>query len=149
VPTIEESVSINVPPAKVFAFMSNANNAVVYDSSITRSQQEGEGELAVGTRWRGASKVLGREFDWVAECTELEQDRRFASTSVEGKLPFAIRTDFVPEGEGTRLTYTLTADSGLGGVFGKLAEPLVVKAQTRTVRANLATIKELLENDAV
>ena len=145
-PTIEETVSIDVPPAKVFAFMTDAGNAVVYDSSITRAQQEGEGELAVGTRWKGASKVLGREFEWVAECTELEQDRRFASKSVEGRLPFSISTDYAPEGEGTRLTYTLSADSGLGGVFGKLAEPLVVKAQTRTVRANLATVKELLEN---
>ena len=148
-PTIEESVSINVPPAKVFAFMADGNNAVVYDSSVTRSQQQGEGEPSVGTRWKGASKVLGREFEWVSECTELEQDRLLALKSVEGKLPFSIRTDFVPEGDGTRLTYTLTADSGLGGVFGKLAEPLVVKAQTRTVKANLATLKDLLENDAV
>ncbi len=45
-PTIEESVTINVPAAKVFAFMADGENAAVYDSSVTRSQQEGEGEPA-------------------------------------------------------------------------------------------------------
>ena len=149
VPVIEESVTIHVPAAKAFTFMANGDNAAVYDASVTRVEQEGEGEPAVGTRWRGATKVLGREFEWVAECTELEQDRLIALKAVEGKLPFDIRTTFVPEGDGTLVTYKLTAESGLGGVFGKLAEPLVVKAQTRTVKANLATVKELLENDAV
>jgi uncharacterized membrane protein len=149
VPTIEESVTINVPAAKAFAFMADGNNASVYDSSVIRVAQEGEGEPAVGTRWKGATKVLGREFEWVTECTEMEQDRLIALKAVEGKLAFDLRTDFVAEGEGTRVNYRLTAESGLGGIFGRLAEPLVVKAQTRTVKANLATLKELLESDAV
>jgi hypothetical protein len=32
----------------------------------------------------------------------------------------------------------------LGGVFGRLADPLVEKVQRRTVRANLDTLAELL-----
>lgn len=148
-PTIEESVTIAVPTAKVFAFMADGSNAAVYDGSVTRSEQEDEGAPEVGTRWKGATKVLGREFDWVTECTEFEQDKAMTIKSVDSKVPFEIRVDFVSQGEGTRLGYRLTAESGLGGVFGKIAEPLVVKAQTRTVKANLATLKELLESDAV
>ena len=110
VPVIEESVTIRVPAAKTFAFMADGRNAAVYDSSVIRVEQEGEGEPAVGTRWSSATKVLGREFEWVAECTELEQDRLIALKAVEGKLPFDIRTTFVPEGEGTVVTYTLTAE---------------------------------------
>ena len=61
-------------------------------------------------------------------------------------MPFSIAWTLVPEGGGTRLTYRLEAESGLGGVFGKLGEPLVVKAQQRTVRTNLANLKEILES---
>ena len=103
--------------------MADANNVAVYDSSCVRSAPETEGELAVGTRWRGATKVLGREFDWVTECTELEPEKSATFKSVEGKLPFEIRTQYSPDGEGTRLVYRIDAESGLGGVFGRLADP--------------------------
>jgi uncharacterized membrane protein len=147
-PTIEESITINRPVAEIYAFMANADNVAVYDSSCVRSSSETEGELRVGSRWRGATKVLGREFEWVTECTALEPEKSSSFKTVEGKLPFEVHTEFSPEGEGTRLVYRIVAESGLGGVFGRLADPLVVKAQTRTVKANLATLKELLESGA-
>jgi ligand-binding SRPBCC domain-containing protein len=146
-PTIEESITINRPVADIYAFMADGNNVAVYDSSCVRSEPESDGELAVGTRWRGATKVLGRQFDWVTECTELEPEKSVTFKAVEGKLPFEIHTQYTPDGEGTRLDYRIDAESGLGGVFGKFADPLVVKAQTRTVKANLATLKELLEDE--
>ena len=148
-PVIEESVTIDRPVADVFSFISDAANAAVFDGSVLHAEQEGAGPIGVGTRWRGATKVLGRSFDWVAEYTECEPDQVVALKAVESKVPFAIRTEFAPQGDGTRLTYRLEADSGLGGFFGKIAEPLVVKAQTRTVRANLANLKELMESGAV
>lgn len=147
-PTIEESITINRPVDEIYAFMADGNNVAVYDSSCVRSAPETEGELAVGTRWRGATKVLGREFEWVTECTELDPEKSATFKTVEGKLPFEVRTQYSPDGEGTRLVYRIDAESGLGGVFGRLADPLVVKAQTRTVKANLATLKELLESQA-
>jgi uncharacterized membrane protein len=147
-PTIEESITIDRPASEVYAFMSDASNVAVYDSSCIRSESATDGELAVGSRWRGATKVLGREFEWVTECTQLEPEKSATFKSVEGKLPFEITTQYTPDGEGTRLNYRLEAESGLGGVFGRFADPLVVKAQTRTVKANLVTLKELLESQA-
>jgi uncharacterized membrane protein len=148
-PTIEQTITIERPVAEVYGFLANPHNLPVYDSSAIRAEQEGgDGDLTVGSRWRGATKVLGKEFDWVTECIELEPEKVTTFKTVEGKLPFELTTTLTPEGQGTRLDYKLTADSGLGGVFGKIAEPLVVKAQTRTIKANLATLKELLESHA-
>jgi plasmid stabilization system protein ParE len=59
-------------------------------------------------------------------------------------MNFTITNALEPEGDGTRRTFRIDADSGLGGIFGKLADPLVEKAQARTVRANLETLAELL-----
>ena len=87
---------------------------------------------------------MGRKFDWTAEITEYEPPGRIVSGSVDGPLEFTITTTLEPEGDGTRLNYRIDAASGLGGVFGKLADKLVEKAQARTVRANLETLAELL-----
>ena len=59
-------------------------------------------------------------------------------------MKFTVTSTFEPAEGGTRFTYRIDAESGLGGVFGKLADPLIEKAQGRTVRANLETLSEVL-----
>ncbi len=148
-PTIHDSVTINRPIADVFDFISDGENASVYDASVVKSDQLGNEEPAVGTRWEGATNILGRDFAWITECTEFVADRRMTFKTVTGKVPFEIRLELTEEEGRTRLDYHLTAARGLGGVFGRIAEPLVIRTQTRTVRANLATVKELLESETV
>ncbi len=148
-PVVDDSVTINAPAEKIFAFLVEGSNIPVYDSSCTRCEQEGEGAPALGMRLRGATKLLGKEFDWVTECTEFEPGKAFAVTSVEGKLSFRLRSSLSAEGEATRLDYHIEAESGLGGVFGRIADPLVTKAERRQVKANLGTLKDLMESDAV
>ena len=41
------------------------------------------------------------------------------------------------------------AESGLGGIFGKLSDPIVENAQRRTVRSNLGTLAELLAQETL
>jgi hypothetical protein len=53
-----------------------------------------------------------------------------------------------PADGGTRFSYRVDAASGLGGVFGRLADPIVERAQARTVRANLETLAELLAKNS-
>jgi len=45
---------------------------------------------------------------------------------------------------GTQYTYRAEAESGLGGIFGRLGDPIVQRAQARTIRANLETLAEML-----
>ena len=85
---------------------------------------------------------MGRHFDWTVEVTEFDPPRRMVSRSVEGKLDFAVTFTLEPADGGTRVTQRIDAASGLGGIFGKLADPLAERAQGRTVRANLETLAE-------
>jgi hypothetical protein len=50
--------------------------------------------------------------------------------------------------EGTRLTYRIEAETGLGGAFGRVMEPIVAKAQAKTVRENLDGLAILLTKRA-
>ncbi|MGG6380120.1 SRPBCC family protein [Paenarthrobacter sp. NEAU-H11] len=143
-PVVEETVVIPRPQQEVFDFLSKFENIAVYDSSVTSSGQIGDGPLGVGSRGRGTSQIMGRQFDWTAEITEFDPPRRMVSRSVEGKLDFTITITLEPADGGTRVTERIEAASGLGGIFGKLADPLVERAQGRTVRANLETLAEWL-----
>ncbi|WP_227007974.1 SRPBCC family protein [Pseudarthrobacter sp. AB1] len=143
-PTVEENVYIARPPQEVFNFLSKGENIPVWDSSAVHAETVGTEPVAVGTRVKGASKVVGRKFDWTTEVIEFQPPTRFVSRSVEGKLEFTVTDVLEPEGDGTRLNFRIDAASGLGGVFGKLADRFVEQAQARTVRANLETLAELL-----
>ena len=141
---IEESVFISRPPQEVFDFLTRTENIPVWDSSVVRAEQVGDGPVGLGTRSKGTSKITGRHFDWVTENIHFNPPKESVIRSVEGDLSFTITNHLEPQGEGTKLTYRVEADSGLGGVFGKLADSFVEKAHTRTVRANLETLADLL-----
>lgn len=143
-PVVEESVFIARSPEDVFDYVTTAQNLPVWDSSVMEAEQVDPGPVQVGTRWRGASKILGRRFEWTTEVTELQPPTQVVSRAVEGKLHFTVTNTMQPENAGTLFTFRVEADSGLGGVFGRLTDPIVEKAQSRTVRANLDTLADLL-----
>lgn len=143
-PVIEEDVFIAKTPDEVYDYLSKAENLPVWDSSIVEATQVEDGPVAVGTRWRGVSKILGRRFDWTVEIVELDAPTLTRSKSVEGKMSFTVTQRLQAEDGGCRFSYKVDAESGLGGVFGRFGDPLVQKAQRRTVRANLDTLAELL-----
>jgi len=147
-PTVEESITIERSTEAVWAFLTKTDNIPAFESQITRIEQVTAGEVGLGTQWKGSTNVLGRNFDWVSELVEFEPPHRSRTKCIEGKLDFEIMYSLSPEDGGTLFSYRIDAESGLGGIFGKLGDPLVERAQTRTVRTNLANLKELLEAEA-
>jgi uncharacterized membrane protein len=147
-PVIEETVAIARPAGEVFDFLMVAENLPRWDSSMLECAQVGDGAVTVGTRYRGASKILGRRIEWVTEVVEFVPGVRAASQSVEGTLTFTVSYEVSASAAGTTLRYRLAAESGLGGAFGRAMEPIVQRAQTKVVRANLGTLASLLEQRA-
>jgi carbon monoxide dehydrogenase subunit G len=141
---VEESTFIHRSPQEVFDFLAKPSNLPIWDNSILEATEVGQGPPGIGTRVKGTSKILGRRFEWLIEYTEYDPPRRLVSRSIEGPMHFTVTNELEPEDEGTRLSWRVEAAAGLGGVFGKLADPLVEKAHARTVRANLQTVTEVL-----
>ena len=144
-PVIDETVVIARPVGEVFDFLTHAENLPRWDASMLECVQVGSGAVTVGTRYRGASKILGRRIEWATEVTEFVPGVRMASRSVEGPLTFTVSYEVSASDAGTTLRYRLAAESGLGGAFGRAMEPIVERAQTKVVRANLAKLASLLE----
>lgn len=143
-PVVEESVFIARPPEEVFVFITDPAKIPIWDASVVAAEQIGSDPVGLGIRTRGTSKIMGRQFDWITEQTVFEPPTRSVLSSVEGQFTFTVSSTLEPAEGGTRLTYRIDADAGLGGVFGRLADPFIEKAQARTVRANLETLAELL-----
>jgi uncharacterized membrane protein len=148
-PVVEESVVIPCGAEELFAYLVKAENLPVWDSSIVECSVIGSGPVAIGTRYRGASKIMGRRFDWTTEVIEFEPGVRTTSRSVEGTLTFTVSSGLTAVPGGTRLTYRLEAESGLGGAFGRVMEPVVQKAQAKVVRANLDALTSLFRQQSV
>jgi uncharacterized membrane protein len=143
-PVFEDSIFIACPLQEVFDFMVESENLAMWDSSVVRAEKIGTGPVGLGTRTRGTSKIMGKHIDWATEATEFAPPTRITYTSVEGLIHFVVTNVLEPVEGGTRLTYRVDTGSGLGGVFGQLAEPFIEIAQTKTLRANLETLAGLL-----
>jgi uncharacterized membrane protein len=147
-PVLDETIVIARSAAEVFDFLMTAENLPRWDSSMIECAQVGNGAVTVGTRVRGASKILGRRIEWATEVIEFVPGIRAVSRSVEGPLTFTVSYELSASPGGTTLRYRLAAESGLGGAFGRAMEPIVQRAQTKVVRANLGKLAGLLEQRA-
>ena len=147
-PVIDETVVIARPAEEVFDFLALAEYLPRGDSSVLECVQVGSGPVTVGTRYRGASRIVGRRIEWTTEVTEFVPGVRMTSRSVEGPLTFTVSYEVSSCPAGTTLRYRLAAESGLGGAFGRALEPIVERAQTKVVRTNLDKLASLLEQPA-
>ena len=145
-PVVEESVEIQRSVGDVFDFLIDPHNLAVWESSVVEAHQIDDAPAVVGTRSAGVNKVLGVRFEWVSEINELERPQRVAwSASSSGdKFRFTVAYDVVPAGAGALVTYRVEAEPGLGGVFGRFTDALVVGAQRRTMRSSLDNLAAIM-----
>lgn len=145
-PIVEESIHINREPKEVFDYASDYTNLAVIDGAQTEDVQKlTDGPLQVGTQMKGVAKVLGRKIPWVTECVALDAPTKMRMESIEAPLAFSFDYLYEPEDGGTKATIRCEAESGMGGVFGKFGDGLVTRAYSKQMRANLETLKEIME----
>jgi carbon monoxide dehydrogenase subunit G len=143
---IEEIVEIDRPLEEVFSYVTNPENLPEWSSLVLEVHKEAEGDLQQGDRFTTAAKFLGRRFETPFEVSDHEPHRRHSDRSMGG--PFEQEYTYALEetGEGgTRLTYV--AEGEPGGFF-RLVGPLLERAGRRQFRADLQSLKDMLEAEA-
>jgi uncharacterized membrane protein len=140
---VEESVEINRPLEEVYSYAANPEHYPEWSGIILEVQKEGPGELAEGERFTTISKFLGRTFETPFEVTAHEPNRLHSHRSTGGPLPQEYTSTFEETaGGGTRMTQAV---EGEPGGFFRLAGPLLEAAGRRQFKADLETLKDLLE----
>jgi uncharacterized membrane protein len=141
---IEETVAIDQPIERVWAFVIDETNNPLWQTTLTDARRLGDAPLGVGSRVQETRRFLGRTIETEWEMTECDEPRLSCIRSV--KAPFAWSGAYVldadADGDSTRFTLRLVGDPG--GFF-RLAEPLVERMARRELAGNVANLKDMLE----
>lgn len=138
---IQASVTVNRPIEEVFRFMTDNRNALQWQSGLLEARVTND-VVGVGKTWVDTVQVLGQRIEIASELIDYEPLRRVGFRSTSGPIPLEGRYAFEPDGQGTKVTFTLRGEAG--GFF-KLAEPIVARSTQRQWETNLANLKDLLE----
>ena len=141
---VEESVEIDRPVEEVFSYAADPEHFPEWSGIILEAHKETpQGPIAVGERFTNVAKFLGRRFETPFEVTAHEHNRRHSHRSTGGPLVQEYTSTFEETaGGGTRMRQVV---EGEPGGFFRLAGPLLERAGRRQFRADLETLKDLLE----
>lgn len=146
---VEESIHIDRAPEDVFAFLEVRSNDAAWMAAVERSEWlDPAGSSGIGRRGRMVMRIGGRRREFIDEVTTYEPGRRIAHRTVDGPLPLDTACACEPAGDGCRATVVGAIDRLPGGVFGRLAGPVIARVLRRGFRADLANLKRILEADA-
>lgn len=142
---IETSVVINRPIEKVFAFVTDIETHLQWQSGIQEAKAISESPVGVGSQYTYVMQLLGRQVETTGEVTEYEPPSKHGWKATSG--PFPLKGGFIFEAVegGTEVTSITEAEAD--GFF-KLAEPLVVRMVQRQMQTSLDNLKDLLEAEA-
>jgi carbon monoxide dehydrogenase subunit G len=140
---VQRNVQINAPRQEVMAHLSDARRwpdwyPGMTEISVTAPFPEAGGKVKFKVRSAGISMSITE--------TVLDYQRNeLQFFQMEGMLSGRARWELSPEDDGTRLTTTF--DYVLpGGVFGKLADALIVKRMNaKSLEEGLANFKAIVE----
>ncbi len=139
----EESVEINRPVEEVFSYVSTVESQPEWATPPIEVRKDTPGPPKEGDAFTAVAKFLGRRFETPYRITSIEPNRQFSYHATGGPIPDQRWTLACEEvSGGTRLT--LVVEGEPGGFF-RLAEPLLERAVKRQFRADLGTLKDMLE----
>jgi uncharacterized protein YndB with AHSA1/START domain len=140
---VEESVEIHRPPEEVFDYVADPQNLPEWSGIVQDVRKEAQGQLKEGDRFTTVAKFLGRRFETPFEVTAHQPPRRHSDRSTGGPFPQEYTYTFEETaGGGTRL---MQVAEGEPGGFFRLVGPVLEMAGRRQFRADLQTLKDLLE----
>jgi uncharacterized protein YndB with AHSA1/START domain len=141
---VEESVVISRSREEVWAYVVDPANFTSWVRTAIEYEADHGGDPKLGDHDRLVGKIAGRRIEVTREVTEVVPGKKLAVKTVRAPFPSSSVFRFEDAESGTLVTFR-GETSGLGGFFGKLGDPVVVKVFARDVRTNLATLKAILE----
>lgn len=135
---IEEKVTVNAPPEKVWALVSNPRNAPLFNRMVQEVTELHEQPGGVGTRWKATAQMAGR-MEIANEITAWEPPRHMA-IRMEGPVSGTLSFTMTQQGDGATLVEQ-KATSNLPALTAPLVKPMLEKSLKESLRA----IKERVE----
>jgi uncharacterized protein YndB with AHSA1/START domain len=135
------AVTINRPPAEVFAFLAHFENLPLWNYAISGTRKITGGPTDVGARY-GQTRTVPTQREETFTVTEFEPDRRLSIRGTLGPFHGDITYLLEPAGSATALTNTMNLQPS--GPL-RLVAPLAASRVKSAVATNLDTLKQILE----
>jgi len=142
-PEIRGAVDILRPVEDVFAFLSEPENNLQWETGLVEMKKTTEGPLAVGSKGRRVEKLFGTdEGTW--EITEHVPNESLGMTFESQRIVGTAGYKLESTDGGTRLNYWFTGN--FKKILFKLLMPLMMPMFRRQVRKDYAKLKGILES---
>ena len=139
---VQQSVIINRPVEKVFAYITDYRNAAKWQSNILETRVTPEGPAQEGMRVTDVRTFIGYKIESAYKITELEPNAQVSFESMSGPFPYHGNIFFEPVDDATQLTYELEIEAK--GFF-KLAGNMLAEGIKQEIETSLGLLKRLLE----
>ena len=145
---VEQHIAVDVPPARVWDFITEPLNYPQFMAGITRWEVEGAKRTGLGARYAMRMKVGSVEVGGLIELVEFEPPYDIAWTSITGidqRGRWRVRPR---EDGGTDVTLRLGYHAE-GGVLGVITDRLAAPIVGGNLKRSLQELKRRLEQQAV
>jgi hypothetical protein len=109
---------------------------------MPEEEQTSQGEVSIGTKFRGKNRMMGLTMGWTAQLTEYEPYRRRRKVIDSGSVIIDDEVVFDSAGEGTK--FTMAYDVKVGGLL-KLLSSMIVSSMRKQHKVDLNNLKNNLE----
>jgi uncharacterized protein YndB with AHSA1/START domain len=136
------TVTIDRPPAEVFAFLARFENVPRWNYAISETRMITLGPVDVGSRYLQI-RTAPTQSEETFEVTEFQPNERLSIRGTLASFPAELTYVLDPEGNATKITNAVNLHpSGLLSVVA----PLTTSRVKSAVAANLETLKQILEH---
>ena len=140
-PSVERTVTVDQPPEKVWAYISDFRSTEDWDPPTVRTERT-SGDGGVGTTYHNVSKLLGSEQEVEYEVTEYVEGSRLQLAGDAGSIKLLDTITVTPAGAGTTVTYHAEFNPQGGA---RLTEPLMPAALKILADRVAASLEETLQ----
>jgi uncharacterized membrane protein len=144
---VQTEITIQQPVDIVAGYASDPANAPRWYRNIESVAWQTEPPVRVGSRMAFVARFLGRTLAYTYEVTELEPGMRLVMRTAQG--PFPMETTYTWSAAGPGATRMTLRNRGEPSGFSAVAATVMASAMRRANRADLASLKTLLETGAV
>jgi uncharacterized protein YndB with AHSA1/START domain len=139
---IEESMQIKCPVDKVFVYTTVAKNWPKWHGTMPEAEQTSQGEVGIGTTFKGKNHMMGQTSKWTAKLTEYDPPKRWGKIIDSGSVIIDDKLIFDAIEGGTK--FTMVYDVKVGG-FLKLLSSMINSSMHKQLKLDLINLKSILE----
>jgi carbon monoxide dehydrogenase subunit G len=131
----ELNVQIARTPEDVYDYLTEVANLPLWQSGVHSARRE-------GSEIHESRHMLGRELRTTLAVEAEERPRLFVLRATNSPVPFSVRHELEPSGDGTRLTVIGEGDAGMLPGF---AAGIMTRRAEKQFRRDFERLKQLLE----